>query len=108
MAQASVVRKLRFLGNCRMDSDQILWEATYPPYLQTFFFFFQNFKFSNFHDFFSFSLTWEPMGAKIAKRYSYHKSLLNFLKLLLNGSLQYPHKVTFSDFKFSDLIFYDF
>ncbi len=58
----SVVRKLRFLGNCCMDLDQILWEATYttyPPYLQIwwispdhFFLFFQNFNFSNFHDFF--------------------------------------------------------
>ncbi len=39
MAQASVVHKLKFLGNRCMDPDQILWEATYPPYLQTIFFF---------------------------------------------------------------------
>ncbi len=65
------VRKLKFLGNRCMDPGQILWEATYPPYLQTFFFvFFLNFQFSNFYDFFSFSLTWDPMGAKISKRYS--------------------------------------
>ena len=49
------------------------------------------------------------MGAKIAKRYSCHKSLLNFL--LLNVCLQYPHKVTFSDFlnfyimNFNDFVF---
>ncbi len=211
MAQASVslpsVRKLRFRGNCRMDPYQILWEDTYPPYLQTIFFFFQNFQIFtifffvfvntgpygsqnckalllpqiapglcetfpeflfhtklhfwifeilrfwiltiffvfvnmgpygsqncktlllpqiapefcenspeflfhtkvtfldfwnfeilNFNDFFSFSLTWDPMGAKIAKRYSFHKSRPNLIKIFLNFSLQYPHKVTFADF----------
>ncbi len=59
MAQASVVRsssvrKLKFLRNRCMDPDQILWEATYQPYLQTIFLFFQNFQFSNFYDFFFF------------------------------------------------------
>ena len=48
------VRKLKFLGNRCMDPGQILWEATYPPYLQTIFLFFQNFQFSNFYDFFRF------------------------------------------------------
>ncbi len=59
-----------------------------------FFFFFQNFQFSIFHDFFffSFSLTWDPTGAKIAKRYS-------SLKVLLNFCLQYSHKVTFRIFE---------
>ena len=32
---------------------------------------FWNFENWNFNDFFSFSLTWDPMGAKISKRYSY-------------------------------------
>ena len=48
--------------------------------------------------FFIFLSTWDPMGGKTAKRYSSHKSLLNVLKLLLIFFLQYPHKVTFSDF----------
>ena len=49
MAQASIVRKLRFLGNRYMDPGQILWVALSPPYIQTIFFsFFQNFQFSNF------------------------------------------------------------
>ncbi len=43
-----VIRKLRVLGNCCMDPVQILWEATYPPYLQIIFSFFQNFKFSQY------------------------------------------------------------
>ncbi len=66
----SVVCKLKFLGNRWIDPGQILWVAPSPPYLQTIFFFFQNFQFSNFYDFFSFSLTWDPMRAKISKRYS--------------------------------------
>ncbi len=37
-------------------------------YTVFFFFFFQNFAFSNFYIFFSFSLTWDPMDAKISKR----------------------------------------
>ncbi len=37
------------------------------------------------------------MGAKITKRYSSRKSLLNFLNFFLNFCLQYPHIVTFCD-----------
>ena len=52
----------------------------------------------SFNIFFSFSLTWEPMGAKTSKRYSSIKSLLNpfepFLNFLLSGS----HKGTVLDF----------
>ncbi len=44
--------------------------------------------------FFSFSLTCDLMGAKIAKHYS-HKSLLNFLKLFVNFCLQYSHNFFF-------------
>ena len=62
----SVVRKLRFLRNRCMDPGHILWVAPSPPYLQTIFFFFQIFNFQIFYDFFSFSLTWDPMGAKIS------------------------------------------
>ncbi len=39
---------MRFLRNHCMDPDQILWEATYPPYLQTIFFLSSNFKVSIF------------------------------------------------------------
>ncbi len=53
----------------RRTSGQILWETTYPPYLQTFFFFFQNFHFSNNYDFF---FVFVNMGAKISKRYFSH------------------------------------
>ncbi len=42
-----------------MDPSQNLWEATYPPYLQTIFFF-QNCQCPNY----SVSLTLDPMGAK--------------------------------------------
>ncbi len=69
MAQASVVRrpssvrKLKFLRNRCLDPDQILWEATYPPSLQTFLFFFQNFQFSNFYDFFFVFVNMGPYGS---------------------------------------------
>ncbi len=48
------VRKHRFHGNHQMDWHQILLTGTYPPYLQTIFFFS---KFLIFYIFFSFSLT---------------------------------------------------
>ncbi len=38
----------------------------------------------------SFSLTWDPMGAKISKRYSSYKSQPKVLKLVLN----FPRKVS--------------
>ncbi len=53
--------------------------------------------------FFSFSLTWDPIGAKISKRYPSHKQLTNVFKLVSNVCLQYPHKVTFSDFRNFDI-----
>ncbi len=37
VVRQSVVRKLRFLRNRCMDPGEILWEATYAPYLQTIF-----------------------------------------------------------------------
>ncbi len=52
----------------------------------------------NFNEFSSFSLTCDPMGAKIAQRYSFHISRPNLFKLFLNFCLRYPHKATFSDF----------
>ena len=55
VVQASVVRRpssinSRFLGNCCMDPEQILWATPYPVYLQTFCS--QNFQFANFCNFF--------------------------------------------------------
>ncbi len=47
-----------------MDPDQSLWEATYPPYLHTIFFFFQNFTFLNFHDFFFVFVNMGPYGSR--------------------------------------------
>ena len=53
-----------------MDPDQILWKATYPPYLRTVFFsfFYQNFWFSHFYDFFFFFfcvfVNMEPYGSQ--------------------------------------------
>ncbi len=44
--------------------------------------------------FFLFSLTWDPMGAKISKRYSSIKSVLNPFKLFLNFLRSSPHKST--------------
>ncbi len=64
----SVFRSLWFLRNRCMDRRQILWEATYPPYLQTIFFS----KCSIFiflpYLFFPFSLIWDPRTAKIKKQ----------------------------------------
>ncbi len=71
---------------------------------------FWNFEFTNFHDFVSFSLTWDPMAAKTSKRYPSNKYLwissnFNFLNLLLSG----PHKSTVLDFwNFEVLIFNKF
>ncbi len=80
---AAWIQTIFFMGNC----------------LQVhFFLLFKILNFQIFTIFFSFSLPWDPMGAKISKCYSSHKSLPNFLKLLPNFCLQYSHKVTFSDF----------
>ncbi len=59
-----------------------VWAAPCPPYLQTIFFCFQNSQFSKF--FFSFSLTWDPMGATISKRYSSYNFHLIWAKLYEN------------------------
>ncbi len=48
--------------------------------------------------FFSFSLTWAPLGAKISKRYSCYKSQPNFFKLVLNFPPNVPHKTMFGNF----------
>ncbi len=50
------------------------------------------------YEYFSFSLTWDPMGTKTSKRYSCLKSLLNPFKLVLNFLLSGPHKSTVLNF----------
>ncbi len=47
---------------------------------------------------FSFSLIWDPMGAKTSKRYFSLKSLLNSFKLVVKFLLSGPHKSTVLDF----------
>ena len=69
-------------------------------------FFFLNFEkkndkfysFSTFYEYFSFSLTWDPMEAKISKRYSSLKSLWNLVKLFLNFLVSGSHKSNVLDF----------
>ncbi len=70
---------------------------------------FWNFEFLIFQEFCSFSLTWDPMGAKTSKRYSSLKSLLNPFKLFLNFLLSGPDKSTVLDFwNFEFLIVQEF
>ncbi len=45
-----------------------------------------------------FSLTWDPMGVKSSKRYSY-KSQPNLSKLTLNFPPNFSHKTTFEIFE---------
>ncbi len=52
-----------------------------------------------FYDCFSFSLTWDPMGAKISKRYSSYKSQPKVFKLFLNFPPNGPHKSMFGIFE---------
>ena len=60
-------------------------------------------------EFFSFSLTWGPTGAKISKRHSSLKSLLDLFNLFLNFLVSGPHKSTILDFwNFEFPIFNDF
>ncbi len=80
-----------YLRSYCMDFFRILVVASAGPYFQTYFFIF--------YEYFSFSLTWDPMGAKISKRYSYLKELLNLFKLFLKFLLRCPHKSTVLDFE---------
>ena len=52
----------------------------------------------NFYEYFSFSLTWDPMGAKISKCYCSYKSQLKAFKILLNFLPSGPHKTMFGIF----------
>ncbi len=69
-----------------------------------FFFSFLRKKKDFFNEYFSFSLTWDPMGAKISKRYS-HKSQPKVLKLVLNIPPNGPHIMTLGIFEILSLRF---
>ncbi len=67
-----------------------------------FFFIFKKKKiefFTIFFTNFSFSLTCDPMEAKISKRYSFYKSQPTVFKLLLNFLPNGPHKTMFGIFE---------
>ncbi len=81
-----------------MDFFQILVVASPGPYAQTFFFIFEKKFFLIFCEYFSFSLTWDPMAAKISKCYSY-KSQPKVFKLFLNFLPNGPHKTMFGIFE---------
>ena len=51
-----------------------------------------------FYEYFSFSLTWDPIGARISKRYSC-KSLPKVFKLLLTFLPNGPHETAFGMFE---------
>ncbi len=90
VVRLSSVCAIDYFGSYRMDFFQSLVVAFPGPYAQTFFFFFF------LYEYFSFSLTWDPMGAKVSKRYSSFKSQPNvFLNFLPNG----PHQTAFVIFK---------
>ena len=60
---------------------------------------FEILKIENFNEFYSFSLTWDPMGVNISKCYSY-KSQPKVSKLVLNFSPNDRHKISFGILKF--------
>ncbi len=95
-----------YLWSYGMDFFQILVVACPSPYVQTLFFSFWKTFFLFFYEYFSFSLTWDPMWVKTLKRYSSLKSLLNPFKLFLKFLLSGLYKSTVLDFwNFEFLIF---
>ena len=71
-------------------------------------FFFAFLKKKFFYEYFSFSLTWDPMGAQISKRYSYYKSQPITLKLFSEFLPNDPHKTTFGILKIEILTIFLF
>ncbi len=60
---------------------------------------------------FSFSLTWDPMGAKISKRYSSYKSQPKVFKICLNFPPNGPYKIMLGileimNFRFVSIFFF--
>ena len=58
--------------------------------------------------FFSFSLTWDPMGANISKCYSSYKSQPKVLKVILNFPPNGPHEILFGIFEMFKFFFEKF
>ena len=79
------------------DFFQILVVSSPGLYARTFFQCLKNF----FFDFFTniFSLTWDPMGVEISKRYYPYKSQPKVSKLFLNFLTNGPHKSMFGIFE---------
>ncbi len=104
--RSSVVRPPVCATDCLwsyyMDFFHILVVASLGPYPRAFFDFllikFGGWGWVVVYEYFSFSLTWDLVGAKISKRYSY-KSQWNVSKLVLNFLLKGPHKNTFGVFE---------
>ena len=89
-------------------SESIAWISfkfsLWPPlgHMPRRFFLIMKKKMIFFYEYFSFSLTYDPMVAKTSKRYPFLKSLLNLFNLFLNFLLSGPHKSThFWNFEFS-------
>ncbi len=70
VVRPSVGPLTRVVRNRFADPGQLLWEATYPPYIQIFF---QHFKFHIFMIFCFILLSIGPMRAKLSKHYSSNK-----------------------------------
>ena len=61
---------------------------------------FWNFEHWNFNEFYLFSLTLDPIGVKISKRYCSYKLQPKVLKLVLNFPPNGPHKIGWGFLKF--------
>ncbi len=96
-----------YLWTLCTDFFQILVVASPGPYAQTFFSFKKK-KNWFIYEYFSFLLTWDPMGAKISKRYSSYKSQPKVFKLFLNFLPNGPHKTSFGIFEILSSDFYQF
>ena len=60
------------------------------------------------YEYFSYSLIWDPIGAKISKRYSSYKSQPKSFKLFLIFSQWYSQKYAWNFWKFENWNFNDF
>ncbi len=85
--------------NPRISFKFHLWLLLDYSQNQFFLFLKKTFFFLIFYEYFSFSLTWDPMGAKISKRYSTYKLQLMAFKLFLNFLPNGPHKTSFGIFE---------
>ena len=81
--------------NARISFKFHLWLPLDYSQNQLFYFIFLFF----FYEYFSFLLTWDPKGGKIAKRYTSDKSQPKAFKLFLNFLSNCPHKTTLGIFE---------